>query len=80
MRYTIKALFPLNGGLVEHVLGENNRWYAAANRIQAFQTIDQARRYIEKHRIVENRPTLGTESCPYIVGPKGGRYSVFNKG
>lgn len=78
--YTIKALYRIDSNaytLAEFTLTQDNKWALATNTPQRFQTIGQARRYAEKHKIVENRPRLGSDSCPYIVGPKGGKYSIF---
>ncbi len=74
--YTVRALLRVYPGLtfIEQVLGQDNQWYTATNQPQRFQTIGQARRYVAEHRIVENRPQLGSDSCPYIIGPRSGRH------
>ena len=35
-----------------------------------------AAQFAKNNKVVENRPRLGSDSCPYIIGPKGGIYSI----
>lgn len=73
--YVIKSTFK-NGSdysFSEYTLGEDLKWYLACNRPAGFQTVGQARNFATKHRITETRPVLGSDSLPYIVGPKGGK-------
>jgi len=67
-------------GLLEYTLGEDLKWWLACGRPVGFQSLDQARRFAEQHKIVENRPRLGTdaETLPFI-SRKGKRFSVSSK-
>lgn len=83
MSYVIKSHFRNYGtgptlSFSEYTLGEDLKWYTACDRPVAFQTIAQARNFAEKNRIVENRPQLGSDTCPFIVS-KRGRHSIFKR-
>lgn len=76
--YTIKATFR-NGSehsFSEYTLGEDFKWYLACSRPAGFQTVGQARRFANQYRIIENRPDLGSDTRPYIVGPRGRKTKI----
>lgn len=54
----------------------NGQWYDATNF--TFNSIDHAVQWSKLHEVVKNRPKLGSDTCPYIIGPRGGIYSIFS--
>lgn len=51
-------------------------WMIAANSCLKFPSVQAAVRYLENNKITGVR--CGTDSMPYIVGPKGGTYSPYS--
>ena len=79
--YVIKALFRIDSNsytLAEFTLTEDYKWAIATNKSFQFPSVHCAIQFAKTKQIVENRPRLGSDSMPYIVGPKSGRYSIFN--
>lgn len=64
--------------LILATLGTDLSWYIATNVPALFKTVKQAVQFAEKNKIVENRRFLGTDTCPFIVGPRFGTYSIFS--
>ena len=62
---------------IELTLSEDLKWYAATNDAASFHSPSAAVEYAKRCKVVENRGQLGSDSMPYIVGPKGGKYSIF---
>jgi hypothetical protein len=65
-------------GLLEYTLGEDLKWYLACNNPARFLTVSQARNYAEKYQIVQNRPQLESDTCPFIFC-NGRRTSIFKR-
>jgi hypothetical protein len=63
-------------GAVKKYLTSKDTWSSCANF--TFKSAKQAMIYAKEYKIVENRPKLGSDSMPFIVGPKGGIYSIFS--
>ena len=81
MKYVIKARLPYKGdmlSLVESTLSTSNEFMIATSSASYFNSPASAAAYAKKHCIVENRTRLGGDTCPYIVGPRGGTYSIFS--
>lgn len=75
--YTIKAMLKYNDSLATYTLSDGAKWFIASNSVIEFRTISEARAYARTNKIVENRPQLGSDSVPFIRGPRGGRHSIF---
>lgn len=74
--YTIKAnrrVQPLS--FTEVILNTKNEWCEATNEPREFMSPHAAKWFIHKYKI--SGPQLASDGMPMIIGPKGGRYSIF---
>lgn len=53
----------------------NGQWYPGTNF--TFNSVDHALQWAKLYNVVRERPKLGSDTCPYIIGPRGGIYSIF---
>jgi hypothetical protein len=76
--YIIQAYFKNEtGSLTLYTLGIDKKWYSACNLPVRSYSVKTARHWAKENKIVENRPQLGSDTCPFITGPRGGRHSIF---
>jgi hypothetical protein len=78
--YIIQAYFR-NGdkGRCLYTLGIDGEWYLACNKPLRSSSVQSARNWAKTRKVVENRPQLGSDTCPFITGPRGGRHSIFER-
>jgi hypothetical protein len=77
--YVIQAYFRVDGGMGLFTLGIDKKWYSACNLPVRSYSVKTARHWANENKIVENRPQLGSDTVPFITGPRGGRHSIFQK-
>ena len=75
--YVIQAYFRVDGGMGLFTLGIDKQWYRACNKPINSYSLKTARHWAKENKIVETRPQLGSDTVPFITGPRGGRHSIF---
>jgi len=78
--YVIKALFRVDPNaytVQEFVLNKESQWVIATGDAIMFYNVESAVNFAKGSKIIESLSRLGSGSMPYIVGPRGGKYSIF---